>query len=30
MPIPTKHDDRRANRRFELEVEIGLESDHNL
>ena len=24
-----KHDDRRANRRIELEVEIGLESDHN-
>ena len=24
-----EHDDRRANRRIELEVEIGLESEHN-
>jgi len=29
VPQAPKHDDRRANRRIELEVEISLESDHN-
>jgi type IV pilus assembly protein PilZ len=28
-PEPQKHNDRRINRRIELEVEVGLESDHN-